>query len=243
MMPHQMLLFSALAVVLTLAGGITPVLRPWKEAHLDGFVSFSAGILLATAFLHLLPDALEKSPAQTVGAAILASFVFLFVLEKFVMLHPCEESHCDYHTIGTAAFVGMSIHTLFDGFALGASFEITGLAPVVFTAIMAHKIPSSFSLASILKKARWSTPRILIFIFMFGFIIPLGTIISHSILQTIGDKGTGIALAASLGTFIYIATSDFLPEVHRAGEGRFVKLAAFGLGIAVMTVITFALPG
>lgn len=237
-----MILFSVLAIVLTLAGGVTPVLWKWKEAHLDGFVSFSAGVLLTTAFLHLLPDALEKSPAKTVGLAILASFVFLFVLEKFVMLHPCEEGHCDYHTIGTAAFVGMSIHTLFDGFALGASFEVAGLAPVVFMAIMAHKIPSSFSLASILKKARWSGRRILIFIFLFGFIIPIGAVISHSILSAIGDKGTGIALAASLGTFVYIATSDFLPEVHRAGEGRFAKLAAFGLGIVLMVVITYALP-
>ena len=198
---------------------------------------------MITAFWHLLPDALEKATGREVGGAILASFVVLFVLEKFIMLHPCEESHCDYHTMGTAAFVGMSIHTFFDGFALGAALGVSGLAPFVFLAIMAHKIPSSFSLASILKKAGWPTRRILFFIFAFGFIIPLGMVISRSLLSSIGNgKATGIALAASLGTFIYIATSDFLPEVHRSGTGRFAKLASFGLGIALMTLITFLLP-
>ncbi|MDO8519958.1 MAG: ZIP family metal transporter [Deltaproteobacteria bacterium] len=241
-MPPQMLSFGLLAVGLTLAGGAIPVLSRWKEAHLDNFISFSAGVLLATAFLHLLPDALDKISGREAGPVILASFIFLFVLEKFVMLHPCEEGHCDYHTIGAAAFAGMSIHTLFDGFALGASFGVVGLAPLVFMAIMAHKIPSSFTLATILKKGGWPARRILLFIFLFGLIIPLGMVISHSILNSIGDRAVGLALAASLGTFIYIATSDFLPQVHRAGPGRMAKLIAFGLGIALMTAVTYCLP-
>ncbi|MDO8519073.1 MAG: ZIP family metal transporter [Deltaproteobacteria bacterium] len=241
-MPPQILLYALLALVLTIAGGTVPLLARWKETHLDNFVSFSAGILLATAFLHLLPEALLKIPGREAGVAILAAFIFLFILEKFVMFHPCDESHCDYHTIGAAAFAGMSIHTFFDGFALGAAFEVAGLAPLVFLAIMAHKIPSSFSLASILKKAAWPLPRILVFVILFSLIIPLGMFVSHSILSGIGEKPVGFALAASLGTFIYISTSDFLPQVHRAGPGRFAKLVSFGIGIALMTAVTYALP-
>lgn len=241
-MENQIYWFSLLAVVLTLAGGAIPLIKPWKEDHLHSFVCFSAGVLLATAFLHLLPDALDRAPAKEVGAVILGSFLFLFILEKFIMLHPCEETHCDYHTIGTAAFVGMLIHTFFDGFALGASVMVKDLGGVVFLAIMAHKIPSSFSLASILKKAKWSTGRILFYIFIFGFIIPVGAFASHSVLDMLGEKGIGIALSLSLGTFLYISTSDFLPEVHRAQDRRFKNLASFILGIILMSVVAFLLP-
>lgn len=239
----QFILAGLLAVILTMAGGSIPVIRKWKEDHLHSFISFSAGVLLSTAFIHILPDAIHGSDPFLIGLCILASFLFLFILEKFIMLHPCEESHCDYHTIGIAAFVGMSIHTFFDGFALASAFFVKGLGWVVFFAIMAHKIPASFSLAVILKKGGWSTLRILFFIFIFGLIIPFGAFTSHYIIKSIGDQAVEIALALSLGTFIYISTSDFLPEVHRAHSSRLKNLISFLSGIVLMTILAFLAHG
>ena len=158
------------------------------------------------------------------------------------MLHPCEETHCDYHTMGMAAFAGMLTHTFFDGFALGSALMVPGLGTVVFFAIMAHKIPSSFALSSILRKAKWKRGKILLFILVFGSIIPLGAFVSVSLLKSIGDQAVGIALALSLGTFLYISTSDFLPEVHRAHDRRFKNLAAFLGGIVLLALMAFLLP-
>jgi zinc and cadmium transporter len=226
------------AVFLTLLSGSIPLLRHWKEDHLHGFVSFSAGVLIATAFLHLLPEAIERTPAHQVGYYILASFIFLFILEKFVMLHPCEETHCDYHTIGIAAFFGLMTHTLFDGFILGAALMTPGLATIVFFAIMAHKIPSAFALSSILRKARWKKSKIILFLTIFGSVIPFGALCSLTFLKPVeGGSAVGIALSLSLGTFIYISTSDFLPEVHRAGSNRFRNLAAFIAGLILTGIL------
>jgi zinc and cadmium transporter len=238
----RLFFFGALSILLTVLGGAIPLLRRWQEDHLHNFVSFSAGVFMATAFLHLLPEAIAMVPPVQIGAYILGSFLALFILEKFIMLHPCEESHCDYHTIGLAAFFGMLIHTFFDGVALGASLMVGNLGSVVFFAIMAHKVPSSFSLASILKKAKWSTRKILVFIFIFGAIIPLGALASLTVLKTVGDQAVGIGLALSLGTFIYIATSDFLPEVHRVHSNKFKNLASFLLGILLIAGMKFLLP-
>lgn len=241
-MTLQLFVIAPLTIILTMAGGVIPLLRRWKEDHLHGFVSFGAGILIATAFLHLLPDALERAQPLEVGYGILGSFLFLFILEKFVMLHPCEETHCNYHTMGWAAYVGMLIHNFFDGLALGAASMVDSLIWVVFLAIMAHKIPSSFSLASILKKAEWSTRRILLFLFIFALTIPLGAIVAQTLLAAIGDRPTGLALALSLGTFIYISTSDFLPEVHRPQKNRLRYLACFLAGLGLMALLTLVVP-
>jgi len=240
---HSLLFYSPIAIILTLLSGSIPLWGRWKEDHLHDFVSVSAGVLLTTAFLHLLPDAVERSTPHIVGVGILCSFVLLFILEKFIMLHPCEESHCDYHTLGIAAFTGMIIHTFFDGLALGASLLVEGgLANVVFFAIMAHKIPSAFALGSILKKAKWPKARILLFLTFFASVIPLGALCSSNLLSPGNEKGTGLALALSLGTFIYISTSDFLPEVHRAHSNRIRSLIGFLGGIALMVLLSLFVP-
>ncbi len=239
--PH-FLIYSIFAFVLTVISGTIPLLGVWKDDHLHSFVSFSAGILVSTAFLFLLPDALERVPANEAGIYILLSFVGLFILEKFIMLHPCEESHCNYHTVGITAYIGMFIHTFFDGVALGASLFVEGLGAVVFVAIMAHKVPSSFSLGSILRKANWPRSRVIIFLILFGLTIPLGALVSVNFLHTVTTKGVGIALALSLGTFMYISTSDFLPEVHRAGTQRTRNLICFLAGVGLLILFHFLLP-
>lgn len=237
----QLLIYSPIAIFLTMMSGVIPLLRQWKEDHLHQFVSFSAGVLLATAFLFLLPDSLKLLDANKVGLFSLISFLFLFILEKFIMLHPCEESHCDYHSMGMAAFCGMMLHTFFDGFALGSTFFIKDLSQFVFFAIMAHKIPSSFALASILKKGKWPTSKIIIFLLIFAMMIPLGAFVSSSILKSLNTTWIGIALALSQGTFLYIATSDFLPEVHRANKTRLMNLTSLLIGIGLMMGISLIL--
>lgn len=241
-MTSTILFFGFFSISLNLLAAMVPLVKHWKDEHLHGFVSFSAGVLLATAFLHLLPEAMEKGTPHTTGVYILASFLFLFILEKFVMIHPCEEVHCDYHTVGLAAFVGMMIHTFIDGLALGTALFVPGLGQLVFFAIMAHKIPSSFALASVLRKARWKTANVLLLIAVFGMMIPAGALASQTLLSQIGDKATGAGLALSLGTFLYISTSDFLPEVHRSLERRFQNLVGFLIGIFLVGLLTWFIP-
>jgi len=238
----QLLIFTVASVALTVGVGAIPLLKLWKEDHLHSFVSFSAGVMMATAFLHLMPDTLERADHTLIGPCILGSFLALFLLEKFVMIHPCEESHCDYHTIGLASFAGMIIHTFFDGLALGSAMLIPGLGWVVFAAIMAHKVPSSFALASILKKARWTNARIALFLLFFSLTIPFGAFCSSTFLKSLGDPFTGIALALSLGTFLYVATSDFLPDVHRHQEHRIKNLLFFFGGITLIAITVIFVP-
>lgn len=238
----QLLTFTFASVLLTVGVGVIPLLKHWKEDHLHSFVSFSAGIMMATAFLHMMPDTIERANPHIIGPCILGSFVFLFLLEKFVMIHPCEESHCDYHTIGLASFAGMITHTFFDGLALGSAMLVPKLGPIVFIAIMAHKIPSSFALASILKKARWQNSSIVLFLLFFSLTIPAGAFCSLTFLSSVGEDITGVALALSLGAFLYVATSDFLPDVHRHEEHRLRNLLYFFAGIAVIAITVFYVP-
>jgi zinc and cadmium transporter len=57
-------------------------------------LSLAAGALLATAFMHLLPEAFESQAGpQTLFAALLAGLVFFFLLDKAELWHHGHEHH------------------------------------------------------------------------------------------------------------------------------------------------------
>ena len=127
----ERLVWAALAVVgLTLAGGLLPLVREWSQSTIRLLLAFGTGVLLGAAFLHMMPEAMHGL-GDSVGLWVLAGFLVIYVLERFVMLHPCEEEHCAFHHMGLAAFLGITLHSLIDGFALGAGLVIPHLSIAV----------------------------------------------------------------------------------------------------------------
>ncbi|HYQ81852.1 MAG TPA: ZIP family metal transporter, partial [Anaeromyxobacteraceae bacterium] len=132
------------------AGGVLPLVGPMRRSDL--LLSFSGGVMLGAAFFHMLPEAVELGGARVVPV-VLVGFLALYLLERFVLIHICgepgmnralstgtisephdhpghvhgDEAGCEVHTLGLAAWIGMSIHTMVDGFALGAANHQEGL--------------------------------------------------------------------------------------------------------------------
>jgi zinc and cadmium transporter len=150
-----------------------------------------------------------------------------------------EGTGCDVHTIGLAAWIGMSVHTLVDGFALGAASIDPELGLLVFLAILAHKVPNSFSLSSILVSEGYSRARAIIMNAAFALMIPLGVglyVLLRELVQV--ERFTSLALAASAGTFLHLSLSDILPDLHRRGASKWRLSGALVAGLAVMGALT-----
>ncbi|TID15180.1 Zinc/iron permease [Venturia nashicola] len=117
--------------------------------------------------------------------------------------------------------VGLLIHALGDGIALGASSTTGsttargGLSIVIFMAILVHKAPAAFGLTAILLKQGVSKRSARGHLLLFSFAAPLGALVTWMIINILGkgDTGqsesmkwwTGIALMFSGGTFLYVA--------------------------------------
>jgi zinc and cadmium transporter len=237
-----------------LAGGALPLLGQFRRSDL--LLSFSAGVMLGAAFFHMLPEAVEGAGATAIPF-VLVGFLLLYSLERFVLVHVCAEpsahaapglpgSHahglgpgCGAHTMGLAAFLGMSLHTIVDGFALGAASEETGLGLLVFLAILAHKIPNAFSLSAILRAEGYSVRRALTLNAAFALMVPVGAglyLMARELVRV--EDFTSAALAASAGTFLHLSLSDIVPDLHRRGVARFAMTAAMVAGLAVMGALT-----
>ncbi|NBT58593.1 hypothetical protein EBT16_07400 [bacterium] len=215
-------------------GGLAPLLIPAKnDHHLKLLVSLGAGLLLGMSFLHMLPEASHLLPGSF-GLWFLMGFVILLILERFIMIHACDEHGCHYHTVGIAAFLGLTVHGIIEGLALGSSLVLPHLAMLVLVAIMAHKAPSGFALTSILRLAGKSKSQILLFSFGVALSGPLGLLLAYFFLRTQEyQNAAGCLLALSAGTFVYIGACDLLPEIHRASEEKLKRLAFFLLGLFI----------
>jgi zinc and cadmium transporter len=143
------------------------------------------------------------------------------------------------HTLGLAAWLGMSAHTIVDGFALGAASVTPELGLLVFLAILAHKIPNSFSLSAILLSEGYSRAKAVTMNAAFALMVPVGAGIYVLLRQAIHvERFTSIALAASAGTFLHLSLSDILPDLHRRGESKWRLSAALVAGVALMAALT-----
>ncbi len=226
-------LYGALIFGTSVLGGILPLfIAPHRDKLLKLAVSFGAGLLLGMAFLHMVPEAAELN--ESFGFWFLAGFVVLLVLERFVMVHACEEHGCHYHTVGIAAFAGLTVHGLLEGFALGSTLYSSGLAPLVLVAVLSHKLPAGFALTAILRMAKLTKRQIVLFVIGVSASGPLGLALSIGILQHENiPQLSGSLLALSAGSFIYIGACDLLPEIHRENTQKLPRLACFIIGIVL----------
>jgi zinc and cadmium transporter len=228
----------------------------------DLLLSFSGGVMLGAAFFYMLPEAVELGGVGTVPV-VLIGFLTLYLLERFVLIHICaepgmnqalstatmdrphdhpghvhgDEAGCEVHTLGLAAWIGMSIHTMVDGFALGAANHQEGLGLLVFIAILAHKIPSSFSLSAILRGEGYGRLKALWMNAFFALMVPLGAgvyLAARSLLPMGTERFTAYALAFSGGTFLHLSLSDILPDLHRRGGSKWRLTGALLAGLALM---------
>lgn len=229
----------------SLVGAAIPMAFPGIRSRTGLLLSFSAGVMLGAAFFHMLPEAVEAGGLEAFSWA-LGGFVFLFLLEKYFLVHFCKEDvphptgceaeHHHHHTgtVGLAAFVGMSLHTLTDGFALGTAIEV-GVGTTVFLAILFHKIPSSFSLATILLHERDEARRALIFTGIFTLMLPIGAGLFFLLADRLDHQVLAPrALGFSAGTFLHLAVADLIPDLHKRKAERIPLSFALLAGIAFM---------
>lgn len=205
-----------------------------------------------------------------VGLSLLFGFFFMFILDKLPTLStarsflpvsidmstfrasatapapgPSSPTSSPSHNDSThSTSVGLIIHAVADGIALGASIATrnSALEALVFLAIMVHKAPAAFGLSAVLQASTTHarTKRIL---GMFALAAPLGAVVTYAVISLLGasDLGliewwTGILLLVSGGTFLYVA-------VHVMQEGAVISnpielaVSVAGMALPLMTLL------
>lgn len=222
-----------------IGGAIITHWRPASRDFLKYIIALGAGFMLAVVFLEIIPDAQGETPNAL--AFVLGGYVLMHLTEQLISphFHFGEETHVEV-MVGTsaslAAVLGLAVHAFFDGASIGSAFALRPeLGLLVFSAIILHKIPEGFTIASVMlaagRKARVG----------FGAAALIGTITLIGSILAFEVSGIAPAvLSVSAGVMVYVATTDLIPEIK--GEHDISVPLTVAAGIAVFALSRAALP-
>jgi len=198
-------------------------------------VAFSAGALMGGAFLHLLPESIAESPDISKFIYVLMGFILFFFMEKILHWRHCHEGNCSVHTFTYMNLFGDAIHNFIDGLVIAAAF-VTSLSLGIATtfAIAFHEIPQEIGDFGVLVYGGFTKTKALLFNFLVALTAIAGGIIGYFI-SAFTEEFVVLLLPIAAGGFIYIASSDLIPEIRKVmGKQAISTFSVFILGIILM---------
>lgn len=268
--------YSLAIVAASLLGGWLPAMVRMTHTRTQVIMSFVAGLMLGVALYHLLPHGILQLESVKGSAAAIDTAVWWVMLGMILMLlllrlfhfhqhdfsHEEHDHHDHSHDQDAAAHplswlgiaLGLSLHTLIDGVALGASVKsgllahddavLVGLG--VFLAILLHKPLDALSITSMMQAGGWSARARTIVNVTFALMCPLGALLFFWGVGQLGPleaQVVGCALAFSAGVFLCISLGDLLPEVHFHSHDKVKLTISFLVGIGLAYGLRYLEPG
>lgn len=231
------LLAAMIVGLLSLSGAISLAINSNRlKNFLIYLVSFSAGSMIGSAFLHLLPEVLEenKRPLEIFILVIIGFSVF-FVLERLLRWHHCHDENCNTHEhLGWLNLIGDGIHNFIDGMIILISFVGGSTLGIVVTlSIIMHEIPQELGDFGVLLYAGFSKTKALLYNFISACVALLGVLFAYW-LYSYNEITASILIPLAAGGFIYIAASDLVPEIHKGNKISRALLSYFLFIIAII---------
>jgi len=237
------------------SGGVNP-------QHL---LSLAAGALLATAFMHLLPEAFESriEPAL-LFAVLLFGLVFFFLLDKAELWHHGHEHHHggeknahDHHghdhahthdhahdhgprTGGWAVLTGDSVHCFGDGILIASAFTADlRLGLVAALAVLAHEIPHHIGDLVVLRQSSPNQRAALVKVSLAGTMTALGGIVGWWLVDQL-HSWLPYFLVLAGSSFVYVALADLIPQLQKRLPARqtAAQILWLAAGIVLVTLVS-----
>ena len=205
-------------------------------------VAFAAGTLIATAFYDLIPESYEALESMT---WVIVGLLVFFLVESVLHWHHhnenCEEKDkvSNKKRIMPVVYlnlIGDAMHNFLDGIIIAAGFLAgtpTGIATTIAIAI--HEIPQEIGDYAVLIKGGLSRMKAL----LSNFLTALTAIIGGVLGYYYQNKVQGLIpyiIAIAAGGFLYIATTDLLPELHRTKNFKKVILQIITLMAGIIII-------
>jgi zinc and cadmium transporter len=223
-------------------------------------LSMAAGALLATAFMHLLPEAFEsQAGAHDLFMALLIGLVFFFLLDKAELWHHGHEhgahahshAHSDDHdhdhasgpghSSGSwAVLAGDSVHCFGDGVLIASAFMAdVRLGMIASVAVLAHEVPHHMGDLVILRAGATDRQAALIKVSMAGSVTALGGLLGYWLVDQLQAYLPFFLVIAS-SSFIYVALADLIPQLQKrlGGLQTATQIAWLLAGIGLVTAVS-----
>ena len=207
-------------------------------------VSFSAGALFGDVFIHLLPEVIaEFGFGVNISIYVMFGIGFSFIIEKFIHWRHCHIHNVNEHVHPFAMMnlYGDAVHNFIDGVIIAASYLVSVPVGIATTlAVILHEIPTEIGDFGVLLHGGFSKGKALFFNFLTALTAVVGAVVSLVISSYI-ENITVFLIPFAAGSFIYIAGSDLIPELHKEVEVKksLMQFITIVLGVLVMFLLLF----
>jgi zinc and cadmium transporter len=225
-------------------------------------LSMAAGALLATAFMHLLPEAFEsQAGAQDLFMTLLGGLVFFFLLDKAELWHHGHEHHHHQHDphdehnqghehgrshsqppfAGTwAVLTGDSVHCFGDGVLIASAFVADlRLGAIAALAVLAHEVPHHMGDLMVLRQSSSNRQAALLKVSLAGAVTALGGLLGYWLVDQLHDYLPYFLVVAS-SSFAYVALADLIPQLQKRLSARQTAAQIIWLftGMGLVTLVS-----
>ena len=221
-------------------------------------LSLAAGALLATAFMHLLPEAFNsQADARDLFIVLLVGLVFFFLLDKAELYHHGHEhghahdhghAHGHHHAPregaassgGWAVLTGDSVHAFGDGILIASAFMADfRLGVVAALAVLAHEVPHHMGDLVVLRQSSGTQRAAIVKVSLAGTVTVLGGLTGYWLVAYLQDYLPYFLVVAS-SSFVYVALADLIPQLQKRLSARetAAQIGWLGLGIALVTAVS-----
>ncbi|MGW8889196.1 ZIP family metal transporter [Streptomyces sp. NPDC055749] len=236
-----MAVFVALgAFLMTLAGGWVAQ-RVTDRRHL--VLGLAGGLMLGVVGLDLLPEAIEAAGNEVFGvpAALLlfvGGFLVAHLVERLLAGRHAAHGASDERVpqVGMTAASAMVGHSLMDGIALGAAFQVGGgMGVAVALAVITHDFADGFNTYTLTRLYGNARRKALLMLFADALAPIVGA--ATTLLFTLPEELLGCYLGFFGGALLYLAAAEILPEAHHTHPARTTLLCTVaGVGFIWLVV-------
>ncbi len=244
----HVIFFSLIGSLFSLIGGIYLLADKKRAKKLAIYATpFAAGALLAAAFIDLLPEAVSSGQERVALFFALLGILGFFLLERFMHWFHHHSDHEDNKSDSRETIpliiVGDTVHNFIDGIVIAAGFLVSVETGVVVTlAVAVHEIPQEIAdFGLLLSKGMRRRDVVLV-----NLLSALATTVAAVLFFQFGQSTIGnlnVLLGLVAGFFVYIATSDIIPTLHKTKDKQLATAQTILLlfGVIVVSIATISL--
>ncbi len=217
------------------------LLRKPGASLLSAVLGFSAGVMLAVVFMDLLPESIRIANYWYAVAGLLAGIGMLLLLDMiFPHYHHCseEEGRFRFRRVGVLLGIGIALHNIPEGLAIGAGYASSASLGAGITLVMTiQNIPEGMAMATAMCIGGLSGRRVVLLATLAGVPMGIGALLG-AVVGSLSPYMLSLALSFAGGAMLYITCDEMIPDAHNFAKGHSATLGII-LGVLAGILLGF----
>lgn len=208
------------------------------QKYIKLLLTFSGAYLISIVFLHILPD-LYISEAKNIGLFIILGFFIQVLLDYLSKGIEHGHAHLNNSSAIGGVLIGLYLHAFLEGIPLGiGDLDHHNENQSFLLGVLLHKLPIAIVLTSLLMNHYKNKRKVMLQIFLFALIAPLGFMYGYYFRESIPFNPEYI-MALVVGIFIHVGTTIIFEssDTHKINFAKLIAIiAGFGLSIFLIAI-------